>query len=79
MGKLKLKLLNLDQIYNSRSGCMCAKILGDIPDFVKLGVRQIRFSGKSVFLSSFAGHAVLNKDPMVWLDGARLIKSLAKL
>ncbi len=33
---------------------------------------QIHFSGKSIFPTGFAGHGVIKKAPMVWLDGARL-------
>jgi hypothetical protein len=29
------------------------------------------FSGQPMFLSFFAGQGVLNKDPRVWLDGAK--------
>ncbi len=34
-------------------------------------VRQIGILSNPFFLHSFAGQRVLNKDPTVWLEGAR--------
>ncbi len=42
-----------------------------VSHFVELGVCRIHFSGKSIFPAVLAGQGVLDKDPMVWLDGAR--------
>ncbi len=39
--------------------------------FIKLWLFKIHFFGESIFLDRFAGQGVLNKDPTVWLDGAR--------
>ncbi len=39
--------------------------------FVEFSVRRIHFSGKSILPAGFVSQGVLNKDPAVWLDGAR--------
>ncbi len=38
---------------------------------VKSGVHPFHFSDAYILPAGFIGQGVLNKDPIVWLDGAR--------
>jgi hypothetical protein len=44
----------------------------EVSYFIELGLCLIHCScAQIIFLAGFAGQGVLNKDPIVWLDGAR--------